>query len=108
VEIYERLGVTTEQANCLDDLSRLLHQDEQLDAAEEAASRAISLLPEKGEEFLLCQCHRSLGNVYRSKGEREKAIHHLETSLGIASLFKLRGESCWINYSLARLFLYED
>jgi hypothetical protein len=41
-EIYERLGDKTEQAECLVDLAWLLYNDYQLDAAEEAVSRAIN------------------------------------------------------------------
>ena len=51
LEIRARLGDKRRQAECLAMLSPLLNDDKQLDAAEEAASRAIDLLPEKGEEF---------------------------------------------------------
>lgn len=105
VGVYERLGNTVEQANCWIDLARLLEADNQLDAAEVAGSRAINLLPKKGKEFLVCQSHRALGNIYCSKNEREKAIHHFEMALDIASLFKWQSELCWINHSLGRLFL---
>ena len=54
-KIYERLGNTVEQARCLIALAWLLHDDEQLDDAEEALSRAIDLLPEEGERFLVCR-----------------------------------------------------
>ena len=107
LEIYERLGDTVQQANCLDDLSRLFHSVSQLDAAEEAASRAIGLLPENGQEFLLCQSHRTLGGVYRSKGNREKAIHHLKIALETASLCQWDHQLCWINHTLAKLFCDE-
>ena len=103
VRIYERLGDMTEQADCWDDLARLLLSDNQLDAAEQAASRAISLVPDKGEEFLLCQCHRGLSNIYQAKGEREKAIHHLEIAFGIADAFKWHSQLLWINHLLAML-----
>jgi len=43
LEIFEQLGGAVEQAHCLKDLAWLLHDDEQLGAAEEAASRAINL-----------------------------------------------------------------
>ena len=107
VGICERLGNPVEQADCWGWLSRLLDSDNQLDAAEEAASRAISLLPEKGQEFILCQTHRWLGDIYHSKREREKALHHLEMALGIASAFRWHDQLLWINYNLARLFLSE-
>jgi len=55
-----------------------LSGDKQLDAAEEAAFRAISLIPEKGNPFPVYQFHRALGEIYQSKGDMAKAIHHLE------------------------------
>ena len=46
-------------------------------------------------------------SIYRSKGEREKAIRHLETALKIASPSNWYKELCWIHFSLAELFLDE-
>ena len=102
-EISERLGHTVEQAQCLIELARLLRGDKQLDAAEEAASRAIKLLPEKGEQFLVCRCHRVLGRICHSKGDTEKAIHHFEAALKIASPFNWLDQLFWIHFSLAEL-----
>jgi len=76
LEIFEWLGDTVQQAQCSADLASSLLDDNQLNAAEEAASRAIDLLPEIGEQFLVCGSHIVLGKVYRSKGETEKTIHH--------------------------------
>ena len=104
LEIYERLGDTAEQAECLRALARLLCTDEQLDAAEEAVTRAVDLLPEKGEELRVCRCQRLLGDIYRSKGEREKAIHHYKVAIEIASRFNWHPELFWTHYSLAVLF----
>ena len=87
--IYERLGDTLKQAKCLSRLALSLRDDGQFDAAEEAAFRAIALLPEKGQEYLVCESHTILGRVYRSKGEAEKASHHFEVDLGIASPFNV-------------------
>ena len=67
-EIFERLGDTAKQAGCLIDLAWVLHDDEQLDVAEEAASRAIEPILEEGEQFLACRGHRVLGKIYDSKG----------------------------------------
>jgi len=108
LEIFERLGDTVEQAYCLKVLAWLLWEDKQLDAAGEAASRSINLLPDKGERFSVCESHHLLGNIYRSKGEREKAISHFEVALGIASSFNWHGQLFWIHHSLAQLFLGED
>jgi tetratricopeptide (TPR) repeat protein len=85
-----------------------LRGDNQLDASEEAAFRWIDLIPSKGQEIQVCQSHRFLGNVYHSKNEREKAIHHFEISLKIASDFKWGDQLFWINRSLAQLFLSEQ
>jgi tetratricopeptide (TPR) repeat protein len=38
-----------------------------------------------GQQFLLCECHRVLSNVYHSEGDRGKAIEHLEVALAISS-----------------------
>jgi len=104
LEIYERLGDTGRQADCLTKLARLFRSDEQSDAAEEPALRAIALLPEKGEQYRVCESHRALGDVYQSKGEIEKAIHHFGVAIGIASSFNWRHELFWAHYNLARLF----
>jgi tetratricopeptide (TPR) repeat protein len=104
LEIVERIGDTIEQAECLNNFAYLLIDDNQPDAAEKAASHAIDLVPEKGQEFLVCEIHRVLGQINRSRGEREKARHHFETSLRIASPFNWHFILFWIHYDLAELF----
>ena len=106
--IYERLGNKASQTRCLTTLAWLFLHDEQFDAAEEAATRAIASLPEEGEEFLLCRAHRLLGGIYRSKRAREKATHHFQTALEIASVQTWRSQLFWIHYELAWLFRDED
>ena len=101
--IYERLGDTVEQARCLDDLAWLLHDDGQLDDAEEVATRALDLFSEKGKQFYVCRCHYLLGTIYRSEGKTEKAIHHLEVALRIASPFNWLNLLSWIEYAMAGL-----
>ena len=103
-ETLKRLGRVVEQADSLTSLARLLDEAGQLDAAEAAGSRAIDLLPKKGEQLRVCQAHRALGNVYQSKGETKKAIHHFEAALVIASSLNQVFQLFWINYSLAYLF----
>ena len=102
--IYEQLGNAGKQGYSLITLAWLFYDDNQLDAAEDAASRAIQLFQEKGQESLICESHRILGETYHSKGEREKAVCHFETALGIASAFNWDGHLCWIHHSLAILF----
>ena len=67
-EVYERLG-DTRRTECLIQLTFLLCKDEQFDTAEDAAFRAIALLPGKGEECRLCESHRALGDIYQSGGK---------------------------------------
>ena len=52
LETLEPLGDTTGQAGCSIELAWLLHDNKQLDAAEEAASYAIDLISEKGDSPL--------------------------------------------------------
>jgi tetratricopeptide (TPR) repeat protein len=103
LKIYEQLDHTVGQAACLIQLAYLLHDDEQLDAAEEAASRSIDLLPDS-EQSQICQVHRVLGDIYQSKGEAEKAINHFEAALGIASSLNWHSDQYLALCSLARLF----
>jgi tetratricopeptide (TPR) repeat protein len=84
-EIFERINDTKEQAESLFRLAQLLLYDNQLDAAKDATSRAIDLVLGRGHEHLVSRLHWTLGNIYRSRGEKEKAIHHFETAIGIAS-----------------------
>ena len=56
----------------------------------------------------MCDSHRVLGNVYGFKGDTERAIHHFEVALGIASAFDWHDFLFWLNYELADLFRYED
>jgi len=108
LEIAERLCDTVEQAKCWMEFAWLLHDDKQLDDAEQAASRAIDhLLPEKGEQFLVSKCHNLLGDIYSLKGETKKAAHHLEVALEVASPFNWLNALHHIHFSLANLYLKE-
>ena len=108
LEIFERTNDTAQQAESLNYLARLLFDDKQLDAAEEAASRGIGLVSDKGEDHLACKLHRVLGWICGSKGEKEKAIHHFETALGIASPFNWPDILVSTHHDLAGLFLKES
>ena len=107
LEIYERIGDMANQGDSLIKLAWSLYADEQLDAAEEAASRVIDLLAETGQEYLVCQSHQVLGSTYRAKGRREDAIRHYETAIEIAIPPNWKGQLFWTHYFLAELFLYE-
>jgi len=107
LEIFERLGDTAERTDCLISLAWLFCWDKQFDVAEEAAFRAINLLPVKGEQLRVCESHRALGYIYRFKGDTEKAIHHYEVALGIASTFDRHNTLFWLKYDLADLLCDE-
>ena len=100
----ERLGDVVGQGWCLRHLAELLFKDDQLDPAEEAASRAINLLPENRHRLLVSGPHLTLGEIYRSKGSTEKAIHHYKVVLRIMSSLNWQGMLFFVNYSLAQLF----
>ena len=102
--IYEWLDDVSGQARSWRWLAWLLYGDKQLEAAEEAASRAIDPLSDKGEHFPVCECYHLLGLICHSKGERENAIRHFETALRIASPFNWHDHLFWNHYSLSELF----
>ena len=106
--IYEQINDTKGRTRCLKDLAFLLFCDEQLDAAESAGSRAIILIPDKGQEFLLCDLHLVLGRIYRSKQDKKKAIHHFETAIGIASPPNWHDPLFLAHFELAQLFCGEN
>ena len=109
-EIFEQLGDAEDQASSLNFLALALRCDNQLDAAEVAVFRAIGLIDtlKKRDELRLCQLHHALGLIYRSKGEKAKAIHHFEAAINIASSIKSGNDLFWNHLSLANLFLDQD
>jgi tetratricopeptide (TPR) repeat protein len=104
LDIFKRIGNTSMQMQCSSDLAWVLLDDKQLDAAEDVASHAIDLASDKGQELHVCRLHRVLGNIYRSKGEKTKAVHHLETAIRIGSPFNWHDDLFWIHFGLALLF----
>ena len=108
VEIFEQLGIKSVQARAQLQLAWLLYSDNQLDVAEEAASQVIDLLLGEDDQLQICICHRLLGLIYRSKGERKKAINHFETALRIASPFNWHDEQFLVYHCLAQLFFDEN
>jgi len=106
--VYERFGETALQVDCWIKLAWLLCRIKQFDAAEEAALRAIGILPEEGEQFRACRSHRALGRIHQSKGEIERAVHHFEVAIGIASSVNLDTQLFWVHCDMSRLFRSED
>jgi tetratricopeptide (TPR) repeat protein len=105
--IYEQLRNRAGQAYCSDNLAQLFLADDQLDSAEEAASRTIDLISEQDDEYLACQSHRILGIICGSKGKKEKAIQNLNTALEIALRCDWKDQLHYIHYHLADLLLHE-
>ena len=108
LDICERSNHVVGQGHSLRSLAWSLHADNQLDAAEDAASRAIDLFTNIGERFEVCQAYRILGIIFHSKGKVEGAISHFEAALGIASSSGWRDQLFWNNYSLAEMFFDEE
>jgi len=104
VKIYEELNNTVERGHALTTLSSLLWKSNQLDAAEEAVLYAINLHLDQGDQFVVCQGHRVLGDIYHSRGDGEKAINYFKTALEIASSVNWQDELFWNHCCLASLF----
>ena len=108
LEILERIDDKEGQLVCLDNLAWSLYYANQPDAAENAASRAIDLVPEKGREHLVSRLQRVLGLVHQSKGEKDKAIHHFNAALEISSHFNWHDALFWTHHDLANLYRNEE
>jgi len=106
--IYERLNDKSGQAGSLQRLARLSLEGNQLDAAEESASRAITLLKDNDGQYMACQIHRLLSEIYFSKGELWRVRDHLDIALGIATLFNWHQELSLVHCSLAVLTFGEN
>ena len=108
LEIFAQADGATQPVESLSNLARLLFDDGQLDAAAETAYRAITLVSDQDEEYIVCKLHRVLGMIHGSKGERNKAIHHFETALRIASPSNWPDILACTHHDLANLFLNEN
>jgi tetratricopeptide (TPR) repeat protein len=101
--IYKQFNDISGQARSLSGLARLLHNDGQPNAAERAATQVIDCFSSKGEQFSVCECYRTLGDIYHSTGKTKEALTHFRTALRIASGFNWTFHLLWTRYSLARL-----
>jgi len=107
LKIYEQLDNISGQADSWQRLAWLYYGDNQLGAAEEAASQVINLLSEGSKQFPVCECYRVLGNIYHSQGKIAEAIRHFEAARGIASAFNWDYQLFWNHYALAEVFFGE-
>ena len=102
--VFERLGYPVQQVRCLVTLAWLLLRKERFDLAGEMAFHAIDVLPEKDERIPVYECHRVLGQIYKSKGKTEKAVYHSEIVLGVASTLNDAGFSFPVHFDLVVTF----
>ena len=107
LRIFTSLGDTENQASCLLVLASLLQFDGQLDAAEEAATRAMDL-SKNCDQLQICNCHKVLGDIHESKGSTKKAVYHLNECLKIATLINSRRDMCKSHLGLAGLYFEEE
>ena len=106
-EIYERLNDRVGQVDSLQYLALLLAEGDKVHAAEEVASRAIKLASDKPSQSQVCENHRVLGYICRSKGETEAAVGHFKIALDISSSLNLQGMQAVVLHSLIHLLLEE-
>ena len=103
--IFEQLGDAVEQAGCLISLAKSLRLNKQLDAAKDAALRALDLLRDKeGARLWICRGYSVLGEIYRYKGKTNEAVHHYKAALQIADLLNMGAGQFWIHIALMALF----
>jgi len=102
--IFERLGETARQAECLIFLAYVLSDIRQLDAAEQAAFCAVVLLLERREFLLVCQGYRVLGDIFSSKGNAGGAVHNYMLTLATASSPNWDTQLFSIHYPWRRCF----
>ena len=103
----EHLNDTREYADTLVSLAYLLHADNQLDAAEEAATQVIDFSLDKDEQYLACYSHHVLGYINGSRGHAGKAIDHFETAIGIAASINWREGEFYVLESLVSALIAE-
>jgi tetratricopeptide (TPR) repeat protein len=108
LEIYERLDDTVRQAKLLQRLALLFAEDDRIDDAEEAASRAMNLSSDEQKQYQTSEHHHVLSHIHHSRGETEVAIGHLKTALGIASSFNSRDKEISVLFCLVMLLFDED
>ena len=104
VEVCERLNIVAMRPHALRSLAWMLQYNNQLDAAEAVAFRAIGIFKDRCEQYGVCQSYRALGVICHRKDKTEEAIDHFKTALGIASATRCNRELFWNDYSLAELF----
>jgi tetratricopeptide (TPR) repeat protein len=107
LEFFNRVGNKVWQLRCSCSLAWMLINLAQFDAAEDVAYRVIDFIPETSQELSACRLHRIIGKISQFKREIEKAIHHFEAAIIIASPPNWHDVLYWNHYSLTELFRNE-
>ena len=108
LRIYKRLNDKAGQAKSLECLALLFTDNNQLEAAEEAVSRAINLSSGRPRQPRLYQYHHILAHICHSRGDTEAAVRHSKAALRIASSLDSRDKQVSILRCLASLLLQEE
>jgi len=108
LEVYERLDDTAGQVDCLHCLALLFVKDDQVDAAEDANSRAINLSSDGLSQSQLYNHHHNLGHICECRGETEAAIDHHMKALEIAHSLNSLDKEAWMLGCLMNLLLEEE
>ena len=107
LEIYEKLEDTAGQVDCLNCLASVLVNDNQVDAAEEVASRMVNLSSDGPSQAQLYERHSILGQICDCRGEVDAAIDHYTKALGIGSSVFSPDKQASILCDLVALLLQE-
>ena len=105
LEIYEKLNETVEQVDCLHVLASLFIEDNQVNAAEEATSRAVIISLDEPSKSQLREHYLILGHMCRRRGETGAANGHYMKALGIARSLNQQGEQLVTILSLVTLLV---
>ena len=111
LEIYEQCDDIEAQKVTLHHLTVLFFENNQLDLAEETASRAIDLPRDETRLHLRRYDHgfrHGLGHACESRGETDAAINHFEEALEIASSHDWLEGQTEIRDCLLLMFLREE
>jgi len=107
LEIYEKLDDRVGQVDSLQCLALSLVHDNQVDAAEEAASRAIDLFPDGLSQSQLREHNHILGHICQCRGDTEAAIDHYMKAIGVAGSLDSQDGQIGILHCLSKLLLDE-
>ena len=108
LEIYEKLDNAVDQVDCLHRLAFFSIENGQVDAAEEAASRAINLSSGGPSQAQLSDHHYALGHICQRRGKTEAAIDHYVKAIEMARPLNSKVKLRRVIPSLMELLIEEE